>query len=148
MVATSVSPWAFPGPIPVAEGNFLAYSCAAARDLHPLPCLRQAAKTRVPKEIAKSGNNRGNECSGWGAGPSNGSLLPGSLLPMADCVEYEGEDYAQQQRRGQRKIERGVFAAEENVSGEAAEGEVRAAEESQNDAGRDQHRAQEDQQLA
>ena len=34
---------------PVAEGNVLAYSCAAARDLHPLPCLRPAAKTRVPK---------------------------------------------------------------------------------------------------
>jgi hypothetical protein len=35
----------------VADGSFLAYSCAAARDLHPLPCLRRAAKTRVPNDI-------------------------------------------------------------------------------------------------
>jgi hypothetical protein len=41
---------AFPGGFPVAEGNVLAYSCAAARELHPLPCLRRAAKTRVPKD--------------------------------------------------------------------------------------------------
>src|SRR5579864_2837826 len=39
---------------PVAEGNFLAYSCAAARDLHPLPSLHRAAKTRVPNELTKS----------------------------------------------------------------------------------------------
>ena len=32
-----------------AEGSVLAYSCAAARDLHPLPSLRPAAKTRVPR---------------------------------------------------------------------------------------------------
>jgi hypothetical protein len=32
-----IRPWAFPESLPVAEGNFLAYSCAAARDLHPLP---------------------------------------------------------------------------------------------------------------
>jgi hypothetical protein len=35
--------------VPVAEGNVLAYSCAAARELHPLPCLRRAAKTRFPR---------------------------------------------------------------------------------------------------
>ena len=44
----------------MAEGNFLAYSCAAARDLHPLPCLRRRAKTRVPKEFLKSKGNRTN----------------------------------------------------------------------------------------
>src|SRR5208283_3036496 len=48
------TPAAFPDSFPVAGGNFLAYSCAAARDLHPLPCLRPAAKTRVPKNISKS----------------------------------------------------------------------------------------------
>src|SRR5579864_3285580 len=39
---------------PVTGGNVLAYSCAAARDSHPLPCLRRAAKTRVPDEMPKS----------------------------------------------------------------------------------------------
>ena len=53
-----VTPAAFPGFLPVADGSFLAYSCAAARDLHPLPCLRRAAKTRVPNDSAKSKNNR------------------------------------------------------------------------------------------
>jgi len=43
---------------PVAESIFLAYSCAAARDFHPLPCLHRAAKTRVPKESDKDQNNR------------------------------------------------------------------------------------------
>jgi hypothetical protein len=56
-----VAPAAFPGALPVAEGNFLAYSCAAARDSHPLPCLRPAAKTRLPKDFAKNRNNRGKE---------------------------------------------------------------------------------------
>src|SRR5882724_11156949 len=44
---------AFPGQSPVAKSTFLAYSCAAARDFHPLPCLHRAAKTRVPKESDK-----------------------------------------------------------------------------------------------
>src|SRR6266700_3186350 len=33
---------------PVARGYVLAYSCAAARDLHPLPCPPQARRTREP----------------------------------------------------------------------------------------------------
>ncbi len=37
----------------MAESFVLAYSCAAARDSHPLPCLRPAAKTRVPKDILR-----------------------------------------------------------------------------------------------
>ncbi len=49
---------------PVAEGSVLAYSCAAARDLHPLPCLRPAAKTRVPKVLAKNRNNRAKNLMG------------------------------------------------------------------------------------
>jgi len=56
-----------PGDLPVAEGGVLAYSCAAARDLHPLPCLRRAAKTRVPKEMAKNENNL-NESKGAAEG--------------------------------------------------------------------------------
>src|SRR5579863_1593251 len=43
---------------PVAESTFLAYSCAAARDSHPLPCLRRAAKTRVPIDITKIKDRR------------------------------------------------------------------------------------------
>ena len=45
---------AFPGSIPVDGCDFLAYSCAAARELHPLPCLRLEAKTRKPKDISKN----------------------------------------------------------------------------------------------
>ena len=52
---------------PVTDCDFLAYSCAAARELHPLPCLRRAAKTRVPKEIAKNENNL-NESKGVAEG--------------------------------------------------------------------------------
>src|SRR6202162_381155 len=39
---------------PVTGCDFLAYSCAAARELHPLPCLRRKAKTRKPKDISKN----------------------------------------------------------------------------------------------
>jgi hypothetical protein len=46
---------AFPGMFPVTGCDFLAYSCAAARELHPLPCLRHKAKTRKPKDISKNG---------------------------------------------------------------------------------------------
>jgi hypothetical protein len=47
-------PTAFPGFLPVTGSDFLAYSCAAARELHPLPCLRHKAKTRKPKGISKN----------------------------------------------------------------------------------------------
>jgi len=71
-----------PGNFPVAEGNVLAYSCAAARDLHPLPCLRVSptlsqkseedravAKTRVPKNDKEP--KRRIECTGTQPGKSN-----------------------------------------------------------------------------
>jgi len=45
---------AFPGMLPVDGCGFLAYSCAAARELHPLPCLCHGAKTRKPKGISKN----------------------------------------------------------------------------------------------
>ena len=45
---------AFPEFLPVDARDFLAYSCAAARELHPLPCLRHKAKTRKPKDISKN----------------------------------------------------------------------------------------------
>jgi hypothetical protein len=49
-------PWqtAFPELLPVTGCCFLAYSCAAARELHPLPCLRHKAKTRKPKDVSKN----------------------------------------------------------------------------------------------
>jgi hypothetical protein len=49
-----VTPSPFPEFLPVDERSFLAYSCAAARDFHPLPCLHRAAKTRVPNVIPKN----------------------------------------------------------------------------------------------
>jgi len=48
---------AFPEFIPVTGCDFLAYSCAAARELHPLPCLRHTAKTRKPKNNSKNENS-------------------------------------------------------------------------------------------
>jgi hypothetical protein len=53
----------------VTACDFLAYSCAAARELHPLPCLRHKAKTRKPKDIRKNEN----------AGSKN---LPGQALEV------------------------------------------------------------------
>jgi hypothetical protein len=52
----------------VATDHFLAYSCAAARDSHPLPCLRQTAKTRHPKDIVKERERkyRGKKSNGPG----------------------------------------------------------------------------------
>src|SRR5205807_7104762 len=51
-------PAGLPGEFPVTNGGFLAYSCAAARDLHPLPCLRPAAKTRIPKDFQRTRKTR------------------------------------------------------------------------------------------
>src|ERR1700733_4108219 len=51
--------------------NFLAHSCAAARDFHPLPCLRQVAKTRIPKEIRKNRKT----CEGNLLGDAGGSQI-------------------------------------------------------------------------
>src|SRR4029077_171868 len=44
-----------PGMLPVDGCDFLAYSCAAARELHPLPSLCRGAKTRKPKDVSKNG---------------------------------------------------------------------------------------------
>jgi len=55
-----------PGNFPVAEGSVLAYSCAAARDLHPLPCFRRAAKTRVPKNWKRAERQEMNVMGGEG----------------------------------------------------------------------------------
>src|ERR1700686_5356098 len=73
MVRASGNAGGLPGILPVADGSFIAYSCAAARDLHPLPCLRRAAKTRVPNKMTKirmtvaknlTGEDGGSQCCG------------------------------------------------------------------------------------
>jgi len=66
MLASGVA-GGLPGSFPVAEGNVLAYSCAAARDLHPLPCLRRAAKDARSEKVAKIENYL-NESKGAGRG--------------------------------------------------------------------------------
>jgi hypothetical protein len=83
-----------PGNFPVAEGNVLAYSCAAARELHPLPCLRRAAKTRFPR-MTKSGAMESRLMGGrsevkWGAfcqlavaTPPEPAMAPRQLLDTA-----------------------------------------------------------------
>jgi hypothetical protein len=53
-----------PGIRPSDRCGFLAYSCAAARELHPLPCLCHGAKTRKPKDISKNGKYRCQEFTG------------------------------------------------------------------------------------
>ncbi len=62
---------AFPGMLPVDGCDVLAYSCAAARELHPLPCLRHKAKTRKPKDVSKSGKIGGERNLLGGAGEVN-----------------------------------------------------------------------------
>ena len=53
-----------PRVYPVTICDFLAYSCAAARELHPLPCLCHRAKTRKPKDISKNGKSWCEEFTG------------------------------------------------------------------------------------
>jgi hypothetical protein len=69
---------AFPGMLPVDGCDFLAYSCAAARELHPLPCLCHGAKTRKPKDVSKNGKEWREKSTGRGGGKSNGE--PGLIL--------------------------------------------------------------------
>lgn len=66
---------AFPGLLPVTGCDLLAYSCAAARELHPLPCLCHKAKTRKPKDISKSGKYQCQEFTGQGLWKSTGRDL-------------------------------------------------------------------------
>jgi hypothetical protein len=68
---------AFPGVLPVDGCDFLAYSCAAARELHPLPCLCRGAKTRKPKDISKNGKSWCQEFIGWGQWKSNRGRVEG-----------------------------------------------------------------------
>src|SRR6266498_3248253 len=53
-----------PGSIPVARGDVLAYSCAAARDLHPLPCSspRLVAIFRLAMERTRERIRKLDEC--------------------------------------------------------------------------------------
>ena len=48
---------AFPGLLPVTGGNFLAYSCAAARDSHPLPSPLCEEDARTKGMLGKNENN-------------------------------------------------------------------------------------------
>src|SRR5258706_9908318 len=63
---------AFPGFFLVAGCGVLAYSCAAARELHPLPSLCREAKTRSPKDWERA-KELWKEFSGGRAWKSNGS---------------------------------------------------------------------------
>jgi len=65
--------------LPVDGCGFLAYSCAAARELHPLPCLRPVAKTRKPKDISKNGKYWFEEFTGREWWKSTGGYPRGRL---------------------------------------------------------------------
>ena len=74
---------AFPEYFLVAGCGVLAYSCAAARELHPLPSLCREAKTRSPKDW-KERKSRGEEFTEGEWWKSNGtSLLPDHLCGRA-----------------------------------------------------------------
>src|SRR5579864_5972377 len=109
MVSASGKPSVFPGFLPVADGSFLAYSCAAARDLHPLPCLHRAAKTRVPNEIAKNENDLRKKSNAWG-GRSQSRYGSDLLSPPPYHIQQERKQHAHQDRSRERKIKSGVLA--------------------------------------
>jgi hypothetical protein len=60
---------------PVAGGDMLAYSCAAARDLHPLPILARADKDTRIVNVEKELEQRGANDSGRRRRSQIGSLL-------------------------------------------------------------------------
>jgi len=147
----------------VAEGDFLAYSCAAARDFHPLPCLRRVAKTRVPNDSksrnnvemnvmgAVEGSQRGTREHAAGQGFFNSPRLakPGrSTLPSSEQVQDEREHHAYQNGSSERKIECSVFAAIDYVAGETTEGQAGSAQESQNHPRNEHDNTENDQQLS
>src|ERR1700733_12866008 len=70
--------------LPVAGCGFLAYSCAAARELHPLPCLCHGAKTRKPKDISKNGKKWCEEFTGASRGSQLEMHLAGRSCPTSN----------------------------------------------------------------
>jgi len=78
------------------------------------------------------------------------TFLPGMHLfwvlasPSADYVQKDRQDNAQQQRRGEREVESGVLAAVEDVSGQASERQVGAADQRKEEAGDHQHDSNDD----
>ena len=132
---------------PVAEGNFLAYSCAAARDLHPLPSLRRAAKTRVPNELTKSKNNRPRNLT-----PQDEEVNRGAAAALfsetSQHVENEREEDAHNDRSRQRKIKGGVLATVNKISGQSPQRQVRPSEQHQHNAGDQQEESEANQDFA
>ena len=66
----------------------------------------------------------------------------------SDRVQDEGKYYAEQDRCGERKIERGVLAPIDDVTGKAAQRQVAAAEQKNDESGDDEHGAKDDQEFA
>ena len=87
---------AFPGLLPVTGCDFLAYSCAAARELHPLPCLRRGAKTRKPKDISKNENSGQRNLAGKSSGsqPSLRRRIIVRELRSADMAQVRLRKFA------------------------------------------------------
>src|SRR5579864_3217611 len=117
MVSPSGHARGLPG-FPVAEGSFLAYSCAAARDLHPLPSLRRAAKTRVPNELTTSKNNRARNLTPQDQEVNRGAADLFSKTPQH--VENERKQDAHYDRSCQRKIKGSVLATVNKISGQSS----------------------------
>lgn len=63
-------------------------------------------------------------------------------------VQDEGKDYAEQDRCGERKVERRVLAPIDDVTGKAAQRQVTAAEQKNDESGDDEHGAKDDQEFA
>jgi len=89
---------AFPELLPVTGCDFLAYSCAAARELHPLPCLRHKAKTRKPKDISKNGKYWCQEFNASAQWKSN-AACPLEVLHSGIKVQFDGIDQRDEPRQ-------------------------------------------------
>ena len=147
MDSASGSTRGLPGIFPVAESSFLAYSCAAARDLHPLPNLRRAAKTHVPNELTKSKNNRARNLT-----PQDEEVKRGAAaaLPFKapHNVEQERKEDADEDGSRQRKVEDRVLAAVNKVSRQSPQRQIRPPEQSQHHTCDQKDESEEDQQLS
>ncbi len=66
----------------------------------------------------------------------------------SNCVQDEGKDYAEQDRCGERKIERRVLAPIDDVTGKAPQRQVTAAEQKNDESSDDEHGAKDDQEFA
>lgn len=72
----------------------------------------------------------------------------GLAAKTADQIKNKRQYDAEQQRRGEWKVNRGVLTSVKNVSGQAADGQVRSSEQHEDQSRSYQQRAQNQQDLS